>query len=237
MTGHPDKPRELMPVRTFGRLAGRPLSSRQRRLFDDYYPTIECPVAPENSLDPADLFEQSYKEIWFEVGFGGGEHLTGQAIRHPDIALIGVEPFLESVGKVLTQIADQELDNIRLNQGDAREVIAGLKDESLDRVFILFPDPWPKTRHHKRRLIQDESIAPFVAKLKPGGRLRFATDVVHYADWALERFLRSPDLEWNAWRADDWRIPPEDHITTRYQTKNLGDCAPVWFDFTKTGTG
>ena len=225
--------KEHGPIRTFGRLSGRPLSPRQKRLFDAFYPTIEAPIAPEASLDPSSLFDTPARQIWFEIGFGGGEHLTGQATRHPDFGFIGVEPFLESVGKVLTQIADAEQTNIRLHQGDARDVIAGLIDDCLDRLYILFPDPWPKTRHHKRRIVQHESVDLFVKKLKPGGRLRFATDVSSYADWALERFLAHDQLEWTAQCADDWRKPYADHVTTRYQTKNLGDCAPVFYDFTK----
>ncbi|MGH6997223.1 MAG: tRNA (guanine(46)-N(7))-methyltransferase TrmB, partial [Phenylobacterium sp.] len=102
---------------------------------------------------------------------------------------------------------------------------------SLDRVFILFPDPWPKARHHKRRIVQSDMVAELARVLKPGGRLRFATDVAGYADWALERILASPDFEWPAQKADDWRIAPADHITTRYEEKRLGDCEPVFFDF------
>ena len=225
--------KEHGPIRTFGRLSGRPLSPRQKKLFDAFYPTIEAPIATPDSLDPASLFGHPPREVWFEIGFGGGEHLTGQAAKHPDIGFIGVEPFLESVGKVLTQIADAGQTNIRLHQGDAREVIAGFQNETLDRIFILFPDPWPKTRHHKRRIVQHDTVDVFVSKLKPGGKLRFATDVAHYADWALERFLAHAQLQWTAECAADWRDPPEDHITTRYQMKNLGDCAPVYFDFQK----
>ncbi|MBB36395.1 MAG: tRNA (guanosine(46)-N7)-methyltransferase TrmB [Hirschia sp.] len=217
--------------KTFGRAGGRPLSTRQKGFFADLYPRIEIPIAPANSLDPSTLFDHDPAEIWFEIGFGGGEHLTGQAQRHPQIGSIGVEPFAEGVGKALTQISELELTNVRLNRGDARDVLLGLKDETLDRIFIMFPDPWPKTRHHKRRIVQHDSVALFVSKLKPGGRLRFATDVMHYADWALERFCANDRLDWTATAADDWRIPPQDHVTTRYQTKNLGDCKPVYFDF------
>ena len=117
--------------------------------------------------------------------------------------------------------------------GDARELMAALPDASLDRLFVLFPDPWPKARHHKRRLINAEVLADIVRVLKPGGRLRFATDWADYAAWTLERALKTPHLTWAAQRADDWRTPPGDHVTTRYEDKRLGDCAPVFLEFVR----
>ena len=118
-----------------------------------------------------------------------------------------------------------------LHGGDAREVLGQLPDASLSRIFILFPDPWPKARHHKRRLIQPDTVAGLARVLKPGGALRFATDWADYANTALETFLASPHLRWTAEAACDWRAPPADHVTTRYETKRLGDCAPVVLDF------
>ncbi len=232
MTDTPNN-RQSGMLKTFGRAGGRPLSPRQKALFDELYPRIEAPIAEGATLDPASLFARKPQKVWFEIGFGGAEHLVGQAQEHPDIGLIGVEPFRESVGKALSQIDIAKLSNIRIHQGDAREVLIGIKPETLDRIFILFPDPWPKARHNKRRIVQHESVSLFVSRLKPGGSLRFATDVAHYADWALERFIANEALEWSAQQADDWRTPPVDHITTRYQTKNLGDCSPVFYDFVK----
>src|SRR5690606_19073962 len=114
-----------------------------------------------------------------------------------------------------------------------RELLARLPDASLDRIFILFPDPWPKARHHKRRLIQADTIAELTRVLRPGGRLRFASDWADYVDWSLARFLESPAFAWPAERAGDWRRPPADHVTTRYEEKRLGDCAPVFLDFVR----
>ena len=145
--------------------------------------------------------------------------------------LIGAEPFLNGVASALRHIDERGLTNVRLHQGDAREVLQQLPDASLTRIFILFPDPWPKARHHKRRLVQPDTVAEFARVLRPGGSLRFATDVADYANRALETFLGSPHLRWTAERADDWRVPPADHVTTRYETKRLGDCAPVFLDF------
>ena len=123
-----------------------------------------------------------------------------------------------------------------MHVGDAREVISRLPDASLDRVFIMFPDPWPKARHHKRRLVQTAFVEELARVLRPEGRLRFATDWADYADWALERLIASPAFAWTAERADDWRSPPADHVTTRYQEKKLGDIAPVYLDFLRRQT-
>jgi len=166
-----------------------------------------------------------------EIGFGGGEHLVAQAKRHPDTGFIGIEPFVNGLAKALTGIEENALENVRLHLGDARDVIPRLPYASLDRIYLLFPDPWPKTRHAKRRFVQDETASEFVRLLKPGGLLRVATDVMAYADHALEVLRRQDKLTWLAKSAGDWRKPPADHITTRYETKRLGDCEPVWFDF------
>jgi len=123
--------------------------------------------------------------------------------------------------------------NIRLHHGDARDVIARLPDASLDLVYILFPDPWPKARHHKRRLIQREFLHELARVLKPGGEVRFATDWANYAAWTLEHFVRDPRFAWTAERAEDWRKPWPGHVTTRYEQKRLGDCAPIWLRFTR----
>lgn len=208
------------PLRSFGRIKSRPIKPRQAALLDTLLPKI--------AFDPA---EPPARETWLEIGFGGGEHLAEQASRHPEVRLIGAEPFLNGVASALRHIDERGLTNIRLHQGDAREVLGALPDASLARIFILFPDPWPKARHHKRRLVQPETVAEFTRVLGPGGRLRFATDVADYANRALETFLGSPALRWTADRADDWRVPPADHVTTRYETKQLGDCAPVFLDF------
>jgi len=222
-------------MRTFGRIGGRALSARQQKLVDVHLPTISVPEASDRTLDPSVLFTPAQREVWLEIGFGGGEHLTGQAARNPDIGFIGCEPFIEGMAKALGQIEDAGLSNVRLHMDDARPVIARLKDSSIARIFVLFPDPWPKKRQQKRRLIQPDLLTELARILKPGGQLRFATDVKSYADEALMHFINHPAFDWTASKADDWRTPPPDHLTTRYETKKLGDCAPVWFDFTRVG--
>lgn len=215
------------PIRTFGRVGGRALSSRQQALVDELLPQLDV---PEGLSDPGALFPQA-KEVWLEIGFGGGEHLAEQARRHPDVGFIGCEPFIEGMAKALTQVEAGKFSNVRLRMDDARPLIDGLAPGSLARVFILFPDPWPKKRQHKRRLIQPDFLDSLHRACRKGARVRFATDVVSYADEALLRFLQHGGFRWLAETADDWRRAPADHVTTRYETKKLGDCAPVWFDF------
>jgi tRNA (guanine-N7-)-methyltransferase len=214
-------------MRSFGRIKGRPIKPRQAALMETLLPRI--------ALDPAagPISLPEGREVWLEIGFGGGEHLAAQAGRSPKALLLGAEPFLNGAASVLRHIDEAGLDNVRLHIGDARDLVAALPDASVRRIFVLFPDPWPKARHHKRRIVQAETVAELVRVLKVGGTLRFATDVAGYADWALERLLTSPSLRWTAERADDWRIPPADHVTTRYETKKLGDIAPVFFDFVR----
>jgi tRNA (guanine-N7-)-methyltransferase len=166
--------------------------------------------------------------LTLEIGFGGGEHLVAQAAAHPEQLFIGVEPFLNGVGSCLRHIEEAGAQNVRLHHGDARDVVARLPDACLDRIYILFPDPWPKTRHWKRRLIQRDFIEGLARVLKPGGDVRFATDWAHYAAWTLELFTRAPNFSWTAERAADWREAWEGHVTTRYEEKRLGDCAPIF---------
>ena len=215
------------PLRTFGRIRSRVIKPRQAALMTSLLPSV---AVPEGPFDPGALAPEA-REIWLEIGFGGGEHLAAQAARRPDVLSLGAEPFINGVASALRHIEDAGLTNVRLHAGDARDLMAALPDDCLDRMFILFPDPWPKSRHNKRRLIQADFIEEAARLMKPGARLRFATDWADYADQTLDIFGRSPHFVWLAERADDWRLPPVDHVTTRYEEKKLGDCAPIWLDF------
>jgi tRNA (guanine-N7-)-methyltransferase len=217
------------PLRSFGRIKSRVIKPRQAALMDSLLPQIRVPAEP---FDPRALMPQAV-EVWLEIGFGGGEHMAAQADLHRDVLILGAEPFQNGVASALRHIDERGLTNIRLQDGDVREMIARLPAASLERVYILFPDPWPKARHNKRRLVNAELLVDLARLLKPGGRLRFATDWADYADWTLERVLASGLFAWPAERADDWRVPPADHITTRYEEKRLGDCAPVFLDFVR----
>jgi tRNA (guanine-N7-)-methyltransferase len=223
MTAHP-------PLRSYGRLKTRTIKPRQAALMESLLPGLRPPAGP---FDPRALMPGA-AEVWLEIGFGGGEHMAAQAGLRRDVLIIGAEPFQNGVASALRHIDEAHLTNVRVLDGDARELMAQLPDACLDRAFVLFPDPWPKTRHHKRRVIQAESVAELARLLKPGGHLRFASDVAHYVDWALALFVGSPAFRWTAEQASDWRVPPTDHITTRYEEKRLGDCAPVFLDLVRT---
>ena len=222
MTEHP-------PLRSYGRLKSRPIKPRQAALVDARLPGLRIPVGP---VAP-DMLMPGARATWLEIGFGGGEHMAGQAARAPDVLILGAEPFQNGVASAVRHIEEQALGNVRLHDGDVRDLITWLPDACLAQVFILFPDPWPKVRHHKRRLIQADTVAELARVLASGGRLRFASDWADYIDGALERFEANPAFTWTAAGPDDWRKPPADHITTRYEEKRLGDCAPVFLDFVR----
>lgn len=217
------------PMRSFGRIKSRTLKPRQADLFDTLLPEIEINDALIGRLIAGDL--SGHSELWLEIGFGGGEHLAAQAERNPQALILGFEPFLNGVGSLLRHVDERGLKNVRILPGDARPVIDRLNAASIDKVFILFPDPWPKARHHKRRFIQAETLDAFARVMKDGARLRFATDWADYADWTLERATQHPAFDWTAQSQAEWNIAPADHVTTRYESKKLGDCAPVFLDF------
>jgi len=214
-------------LRTYGRVKSRGLKPRQARLIETRLPDLALPAA---AFEPRALMPNA-AQVWLEAGFGAGEHLASQAERHPDALLLGAEPFVNGLAACLAHIEDRGLANVRLHHGDVRAVMASLPDASVDRLFVLFPDPWPKARHAKRRLIEPGFIAEAARIMRLGARLRFATDWADYADWTLRRLLSAPEFRWLALSADDWRHPPADHVTTRYETKRLGDCDPVWLEF------
>jgi tRNA (guanine-N7-)-methyltransferase len=222
----PGEPRRL---RSFGRTRSRAIKPRQAALVTSLLPGL---AVPEGPFDPRALAPAA-RETWLEIGFGGGEHLAAQAARRPDILALGAEPFQNGVASALRHIEAAGLTNVRLHPGDARDLMAALPDACLDRVFILFPDPWPKTRHAKRRLIQPAFVAEAARLTRPGATLRLATDWADYADHALAVFAAAGAFAWTAERADDWRRPPADHVPTRYEAKRLGDCAPLWLEFAR----
>ncbi|MFZ4608090.1 MAG: tRNA (guanosine(46)-N7)-methyltransferase TrmB [Caulobacter sp.] len=224
MTITPQQPHGAL--RSYGRIKARPIKAKQAELLGSLGPKVEIPESP---FAPRDLMPEA-KAVWLEIGFGGGEHMAGQAERSPETLIIGVEPFLNGVASALRHVEERSLTNVRIHQGDAREVAARLPDGCLDRVFILFPDPWPKSRHHKRRLVQSEFLVELARLLKPGGGLRFATDWAEYADWTRKRV---PATGLFSAVAADTAVPPADHLTTRYEEKKLGDCPPVFLDFVK----
>ncbi|HEY1751454.1 MAG TPA: tRNA (guanosine(46)-N7)-methyltransferase TrmB [Caulobacteraceae bacterium] len=214
-------------LRTYGRIKSRGLKPRQQRLLQTLAPQLALPAG---RFEPRGLMPGA-AQVWLEAGFGAGEHLAAQAARRPDTLVMGAEPFVNGFAACLAHVDDAGLANVRLHHGDVRAVLERLPEASIDRLYVLFPDPWPKTRHHKRRLIQPDFIAAAARVLKPGAALRFATDWADYADWTLQRFAAPPAFRWTAESAADWRRPWPDHVPTRYEAKRLGDCAPVWLEF------
>jgi tRNA (guanine-N7-)-methyltransferase len=202
----------------FGRRKGHPLRPRQAALFDTLLPRLALDLSAAAPADPCSLFA-NVDRVRLEIGFGGGEHMASEAERQPRTGFIGSEPFINGMAKALALIQERKLGNIRLHHGDASELIAWLPPASLDRVDLIYPDPWPKRRHWKRRFVQDESVAAIARMLRPGGEFRFATDIADYAAWTLARLLRSPDFVWIAERADDWRQPWAAFSSTRYEAK------------------
>jgi tRNA (guanine-N7-)-methyltransferase len=155
--------------------------------------------------------------LWLEIGFGGGEHLAAQALANSNAHLIGCEPYIDGVGTLLAQLHEHKIQNVRVWADDARLLLEKLPDACLDRAFILFPDPWPKTRHHKRRLIQKPLLDALARVLQPGAELRLATDHAAYAEWMLERLTAHESFIWTATSKKDWENPPADWVHTRYQ--------------------
>lgn len=213
------------PQRLFGRRKGRPLRAAQQRLVDELLPRLALDTGAVR-LDPAGLFDSPRDELWLEIGFGGGEHLAWQASRNPDVGFIGAEIFLNGVATLLREIEDQKLENVRIWNGDARDLLQVLPAASLSRVFILHPDPWPKARHHKRRIVSQETLDRLAMLMRQGAELRLATDDPGYKSWMVEHLTRHPDFEWLARGPKDWRTPPEDWPQTRYEAKGLKEGRP-----------
>ncbi len=216
------------PRRLYGRAKGHPLSARQQALVDGLGAQLTWP--DDGALSPPALLPGFDRHV-LEIGFGAAEHLIGQARRDPRTGYLGIEPFLNGVAKALAGIEDHELKNVRVKRADARSEIERMPDGAFDRIYLLFPDPWPKTRHARRRFVQPDTARQLARLLKPGGILRVATDVRAYADHALPILLEAPGLVWLAEGPDSWRNNPDDHIITRYQSKHLGDIEPVFMDF------
>jgi tRNA (guanine-N7-)-methyltransferase len=219
----------------YGRRKGHRLRPGRQRLLDEALPQLQLDPPERGPLDPARLFAHRPARIWLEIGFGGGEHLAAQAAANPEVGLIGCEPFISGVARLLSLIQAQGLSNIRLFTDDARLLMPALPDGCLERIFVLFPDPWPKTRHHKRRIVNAATAAEFARLLRPGGELRLATDDMGYARAMLLALRNRPALQWQAERPRDWRERAPDWPETRYERKALAaGRACVYLRFRRT---
>lgn len=225
-----ERSRELF----YGRRRGRPLRAGQRERQASLLPRLSVELPETGLLDPASLFPAPVEEVWLEIGFGGGEHLAEQGEQHPQIGFIGCEVFENGIVKLLGEIDRRGLDNIRIYPDDARPLLAALAPRSIGRVFILFPDPWPKARHHKRRLIAPATLDRLAEIMADGAELRLATDEPSYLAWMLEYATAHPAFSWTARRAADWRERPDGWPATRYEQKaRKAGRVPAFLRFTR----
>jgi tRNA (guanine-N7-)-methyltransferase len=180
-------------------------------------------------LDPIALFDPAPADLWLEIGFGAGEHLAAQAEAHPEVGFIGGEMFLNGVAALLALVETKGLANIRIFPDDARRLLDALPDSCLGRVFLLFPDPWPKTRHADRRFVQGPNLDRLARTMKPGAELRIASDDSDHVTWTLCHVLAHKEFQWTARRADDWRVRPADWPPTRYEAKAAAENRPATY--------
>lgn len=214
-----------------GRRKGRTLRPARRRLLDELLPRLTVDLSVDR-IDPAGLFSCPVTDLWLEVGFGGGEHLSAQARMNPDVGMIGCEPFINGVAKLLSEIERDDPGNIRVYADDARDLLDKLPESSIGRAFVLFADPWPKARHADRRFIGPDNLDRLARVLKDGAELRLASDQMPLVRWMLFHTLRHPDFEWTARGPQDWRTRRDDWPPTRYEAKALSrgaDCAYLVF--------
>jgi tRNA (guanine-N7-)-methyltransferase len=217
----------------YGRRRGKKLRPYQNRLLEDLLPRIAIDIA-QPMVDLPAFFIQGPRNIRLEIGFGGGEHLLAQALAHPDIGFLGCEPFVNGVAKALAGIAAEGIENLRIFQGDAALLIGALPASCLDRVYLLYPDPWPKRRQRKRRFLSDSMLVDLARVMRKGAELRFATDIDDYAGWTLARILRSQNFAWPARSAQDWQKPWNGWSSTRYEEKALSaGRRPAYFSFVR----
>ncbi len=213
------------PFRNFyGRIHGKTLKPHQRVWLDEDLPRLSPgPVEWEENPDrrPLDLAARfGDREIWLEIGFGGGEHMVHMAQSNPDVALIGCEPFVNGVAMALGKIRHAGVTNISVHPGDARDLMELMPDGSVARAFLLYPDPWPKARHRRRRFVTPDSLNLLARVLKPGAEFRVATDIPDYVRHTLEEVPRA-GFDWLADAPADWRQPWGDWVSTRYEQKAL----------------
>ena len=231
----------------FGRRKGRIIHKAKSFLLENFLPHILLDKTPQKSL--ADCFGQAKQKYCLEIGFGDGDHLAALALRYPDTGFIGVEVYRNGVAQLLSLLtglkegnpemlqqpvclAKGRVDNVRIFDDDVRLLFSVLPDASFDKIYLLFPDPWPKTKHAPRRFINPENLKEIARLLKKGGVLQVATDHPIYKKWTLDTMHANPNFRWTAKCSDDWRNPPADWAETKYQRKAIREGRrPVFFEF------
>lgn len=214
------------PHRNFyGRLKGKGLRDSQKvYLAEDLSALSPGAVGWDENPDRAPLDLPALlggKPVWLEIGFGGGEHMVHQAAENPDVGIIGCEPYINGVAMLLGKIRAAGVSNVAVHPGDVRDMFDVLPAGSIDRAFLLYPDPWPKARHHRRRFVTPEHLDPLARVLAKGAIFRVATDIPDYVRQTMEQMMARDDFEWLAEGPEDWRKPWGDWISTRYEQKAL----------------
>ena len=208
------------------------MRGRKARVMEELLPVFRLDPSSEKPKDIAPFFPFSASRFQLEIGFGGGEHLIHQAQSNLDTAYIGVEPFINGMAKMLGAIEDNSIENIRLYDDDATRLLDWLPQNCLDQIDLLYPDPWPKKRHWKRRFINQVNLTRFERVLKPGGRFRFASDIDTYINWTLGHIHRHGVFQWQAHSAKDWNCPWHDWTRTRYESKAIREGrTPCYLEF------
>ena len=213
------QPNEPKYLQSFGRTKSRRIRDNAKRILDEGLPKYTFTELPKN------------KEVWLEIGFGGGEHLLHQAKNNRDVFIIGCEPFINGTIKLLRGLEDDKLDNVRIFKGDFRILAEQLPNDLFSKVFVLFPDPWPKKKQNKRRIISHETLDLLIKLAKNKADMRIATDHVDYAKWIAAHITSHKGITWQASCKADWQTQPTDHIETKYQKKALNEGRnPVFFN-------
>ncbi len=222
------------PHRLHGRHKARALNKRQARAMAEVFPGLRIVLGAQDRVQPAGLFDRAPRKVWLEIGFGAGEHLIAQARDHPAIGFIGCEPFVNGIASTAAATAAYNLANIRLYGGNAMVLMERLAPATIDRVFLLYPDPWPKRRHWKRRFINTETLDQLARVMKPGADLRIATDIDANAAWILRHCRDHGDFFWTGRTAQDWLSPWPSWSGTRYECKAIAaGRRPVYLSFTR----
>lgn len=219
---------------SFGRNRGRALSALQQQQMATLFPQIAIPLARL----PADweALRAGFSDVALEIGFGDGGHLLASAQHRPQQLFLGCEPYLPGLARCVSGVAHNDLRNVRLLDADARTLLEALPEGSLSEVFLLFADPWPKTRHHKRRLVNPQTLAMLARVIAPRGRLLIVTDHVDYTAWILAHLQHHPDFVWQAHTAADFLTPPADWSATKYQRKTTAQGRiPIFLDYRRAG--
>ena len=211
----------------YGRVKGRPLRAQARDAFE------QNPFMLATAAD-AESFLKTFPQTHLEIGFGAGEHLVARAIEHPEIGFIGAEAFENGIARCALAAKEADLKNLAIWPYDVRPLLDALPEKSLEAIYLLYPDPWPKRRHWKRRMVDDHNLGRFARLLQPNGQFYFASDWSNYTSWALSHLLRSPDFAWDAAEASAWKTPFSSWTSTRYEKKALREGrVPSYLSFTR----